>query len=549
MRIDALTVVLRPRSSWEAVELGTALVRRHARAVWAPWFACTLPAFVVANALAWLAGMPGLAMLAMWWLRPVFDRIPLFVLSRAVFGDVPSTRATLRGAFRGAGRAMLGYLTWRRLGPARALLLPIDVLEGASASGAAHRRRVLGGPAYGIASLCLLLFATFEGALAVGLAALALLFVPNEYLPDAMTDAWQHLRDSPGWVQLCENALAWAATSVIEPFYVGSGFGQYLNRRTEIEGWDIELAFRRLRARLLAAGATTALLAALLLVPRPSFAATPVFVPARSSALRAVEPPDAAAARGAAPIERQAEIRTRIDSARARIADATAKKRDAELRGLFASDYRDPSRFAGAVDRAFADPRLRPRQKVTTWEPRDPTPERQRATGANRWFEALGRVLALLGEIGLWLLLGALALLLAFTAKHWWPWLRSVGTEPSAPSAPVVDAVAVDVAPLPADIVAAARALWRDAQPRDALALVYRAAVEAMLASTGRVLPPGATEAQCLSASQALPDASRGAFARVVRQWQYAAWAERLPEQAEFDAALDAAAACFGWRT
>jgi hypothetical protein len=61
------------------------------------------------------------------------------------------------------------------------------------------------------------------------------------------------------------------------------------------------------------------------------------------------------------------------------------------------------------------------------------------------------------------------------------------------------------------------------------------------------VLPPGATEAQCLRAAQALPDPARRAFARVVRQWQYAAWAERLPPQAEFDAALDDAAACFGW--
>jgi hypothetical protein len=220
----------------------------------------------------------------------------------------------------------------------------------------------------------------------------------------------------------------------------------------------------------------------------------------------------------------------------------------AALRRIFGRDYRDPARFGQAIERAFNDPRLHPRRKITTWEPKHPSaPGKPGSSPA--WLQAIAGVIAAIGEIGLWLLLGALVLLLALTAKHWWPWLRSVGTEPSAPSAPVVDAVAVDVAPLPADIVAAARALWRDAQPRDALALVYRAAVEAMLASTGRVLPPGATEAQCRSASQALPDATRGAFARVVRQWQYAAWAVRLPEQAEFDAALDAAAACFGWRT
>ena len=100
MRLEDLTVALRPRSAWEAVELGTALVRRHARAVWRPWLAGTLPAFALVNAACFAIDAPWLAMLLMWWLKPLFDRIPLYVLSRAVFVEVPGTRATLRGAFR-----------------------------------------------------------------------------------------------------------------------------------------------------------------------------------------------------------------------------------------------------------------------------------------------------------------------------------------------------------------------------------------------------------------------------------------------------------------
>ena len=53
MRLDDLSVELRPRTPWEAVELGTALVRRHARAIWRPWLALSLPVFVASNALAW----------------------------------------------------------------------------------------------------------------------------------------------------------------------------------------------------------------------------------------------------------------------------------------------------------------------------------------------------------------------------------------------------------------------------------------------------------------------------------------------------------------
>ena len=54
MRIDQISVELRPRSSWEAVELGTALVRTHARAIWIPYVLLTLPTFAALCAvLAW----------------------------------------------------------------------------------------------------------------------------------------------------------------------------------------------------------------------------------------------------------------------------------------------------------------------------------------------------------------------------------------------------------------------------------------------------------------------------------------------------------------
>ena len=39
------------------------------------------------------------------------------------------------------------------------------------------------------------------------------------------------------------------AMSLIAPFYVAGGFALYLNRRSELEGWDIEICLRRLLAR------------------------------------------------------------------------------------------------------------------------------------------------------------------------------------------------------------------------------------------------------------------------------------------------------------
>ena len=42
---------------------------------------------------------------------------------------------------------------------------------------------------------------------------------------------------------------------VWEPIYVACGFSLYLNRRTVLEAWDIELVFRRMRQRLVGASA------------------------------------------------------------------------------------------------------------------------------------------------------------------------------------------------------------------------------------------------------------------------------------------------------
>src|SRR4029079_19757194 len=55
------------------------------------------------------------------------------------------------------------------------------------------------------------------------------------------------------------------AVLLLEPFYVAGGFGLYLNRRTLLEGWDIEVALRR-RAERRTAAVRAALTAAVVLL-------------------------------------------------------------------------------------------------------------------------------------------------------------------------------------------------------------------------------------------------------------------------------------------
>ena len=506
MQLDRLQAELRPRSAWEAMELGTALVRRNAGVVWRAWLLASLPVFVLCNALAWALDMLWLAALVMWWLKPAFDRVPLFVLSRSVFAHPVGVREGAWAAWRLGRGALLRDLTWGRISFRRALVLPVSLLEGATGKTLRERRRVLAGQGGETVVWLTLLCLHFEALLVAAVIALVPLFVPVEFLSESARAVWSLVFEAPPrWAQLLVNLATWGATSLVEPFYVGAGFGLYLNRRTQLEGWDIEIAFRRMRQRLRAGAAT--LMVALLCVA-----------------------PLAVRAQDAGPQEKATD----------------AGARSATRTSVFADAAADPRRFQDAVERAYRDPLLHPVRKQTTWVPKVKPRERDPGTPWSlRWLDALTGGLA---ELVLWGLLVLAALWLLWKLPQWWPGLLSPAPREARAPPPVHESEAPHQDALPHDIAAAARRLWSEGKPRAALALLYRASVEAMAKRIDATLPPGATEAQCLRASRRLPDADdRSAFADIVRTWQHAAYAQRLPDADAFERLLARGGQRFGW--
>ncbi|MGH8499883.1 MAG: hypothetical protein ACRERV_13920, partial [Methylococcales bacterium] len=85
MQIEKITVQVRPRPAWEAVDLGFLMLQRWISNIAFSWLAVTLPIFLLLN--YWFSDRPLLAAAIFWWLLPLFDRIPLDILSRAVFGE------------------------------------------------------------------------------------------------------------------------------------------------------------------------------------------------------------------------------------------------------------------------------------------------------------------------------------------------------------------------------------------------------------------------------------------------------------------------------
>jgi hypothetical protein len=520
MKIEDLTVALRPRTAWEAVELGTAMVRRHASAVWKPWLLMSLAAFALVNAVCWVIGTIWLAGVVMWWLKPAFDRVPLYVLSRAVFGHVPSVRETVRAQWSFGRRWMPSYLLWRRFGPVRSLYLPVDLLEGGTSDEARARRRALGSPVYGIASVVLLVFAHFELALMLGAVFVVMLFAPSDLIQETAARMWNVFESQQDWVQFATNAVMWMATSVLEPFYVGAGFGLYLNRRTEIEAWDIEMVLRRLRKRLASSAAPLLVLCTLWFgVLHPAHAQD--------------EDPFVA--------------ETPASTATAPVAAASGKRAERTLHEVFGEQTVEDDGWRQAVKRAYEDPTVSPKRTVTQWVPKNPG-EKPDEPRPNPAFGRLGEWLASIGEYGLWIVVGALVLVLLVTAPKWLRWIRDASDRRERVEDEVKRETIPEEAPLPDDVAATARRLWQAGRGRDALALLYRASVEAMTQRAHVVLVPGATEAHTLRASRQLPTAEeRDAFARIVRTWQIAAYAHGLPDNDEFDELLALLSQRFFW--
>ncbi len=183
----------------------------------------------------------GWAVLALIWTKPWLDRSILFVLARAAFGD--ETRFADLWAQRRAvaWQGLLGALTIRRLSPWRSYVQPVLQLEGQH--GKARRERIarILGSHRGAALAMQSAFATVETGLTLGLASLIPWLAPaddrSQWLA-AMTGA------GSGWTTAAQLLCFAVAVAVVEPFFVGAGFAMYLNRRVELEAWDIEQEFR-----------------------------------------------------------------------------------------------------------------------------------------------------------------------------------------------------------------------------------------------------------------------------------------------------------------
>lgn len=510
MRLSDASVVIRPRNAWEAMDLGILLSQRHRRLLMASWAIASLPVFALLSLLLW--DWPSLALLLFWWLKPAFERLPLYILSKALFGETPGLGQALRQWPRLLKPQLLASLTWRRLSMSRSFLMPVVQLEGLSGDARQQRLGVLLQRNAGAARWLTLIGMHLEGALWIGLMVLFYLLLPQQV---ELEWNWQSLivaaQQDWLWLEHLTNVFYALVLVAWEPIYVACGFSLYLNRRTELEAWDIELVFRRLRQRLAGTTALLVMAGALLLAPTQSLWAAPA-----STAKQAVAGPESPRL-----LQQTLTSQAAQDSIKAILEKPPFKNQESVTRYRFGEEQA-PKKDAKGQPPGWLKSLLESLDKGH--------------------FSTLGKGL----EILLWgLLLGALAWLL----WHYRDWLRTfVGWRPHPrkkrpPVRPQqLFGLEVGSQTLPDDVAARAAELW-PSQPREALGLLYRALLSRLLEDFQLPLDIGDTEGQVLEHVKALQHPQLESFSiELTRHWQNMAYGHQTPG-AQAQPQL-----CDGWR-
>lgn len=506
MRLSDATVVIRPRTTWEAMDLGVLMSQQHRRLLMTSWAIVTLPLFTLLSVLLW--DSPSLAVFIFWWLKPAYERLPLYILSKALFGETPTLRQALREWPRLLKPQLLASLTWRRLSLSRSFLMPVVQLEGLDGSARQQRLQVLLQRNAGAAQWLTIIGVHLETALWIGLMVLFYLLLPQQIETDW---DWQSLILAADhdwrWLEHLTNAFYALVLVVWEPIYVACGFSLYLNRRTQLEAWDIELVFRRLRQRL-NAGVLSVLLAVCLLLPSvPSvWAAEPDSSPEAPRLLNQ-------------PLTSQASR----DSIKALLEQTPFKNKESVTRYRFGDD---PAAEAKSDNKGQAPQWLK---TLLGWL------DGQR-------FNTLATVI----EVLLWgTLIAALAGLIwryreflqAFVSRR--PTLTVRARRPAPQQAFGLD---LNRDTLPDDIAAHAERLWQT-QPRAALSLLYRGLLSHVLHDFDLPLKAADTENQVLARIEQLQRPELLAFSRTLTaHWLNMAYGHRVPA-AHLQQEL-----CDGWR-
>ncbi|WP_394778682.1 hypothetical protein [Undibacterium sp.] len=503
MQLEKLQVDLRPRSNAQALDLGFSLLHAHAASMYKTWLAVWLPLMALVAVLSYFFEQEsGIWIFVSWWLRPLLERAPLYVLSREIFGEQVSVREALRawpGQLKGGWFRLLTW--WRPFMAGYGLYQPVWQLEAVRGKAASARLRAVGAhktgqSAYWFGAACF----GFEAVLQFGLFGLLSLFFDQGGIANPVS----LLMDMRGKPDSALSALLTVAafafgSGVMGPVYTACCFSLYLNRRARLEAWDIEIVLRQITPS--AAGKSrSGRQAALLMLLAPAVFALAMQHPAQAEAadskIQCEVPPFMQLKTQPGPVHSADQARLRT-----------------EVKELFATDD------------------LRGYECEEAWQSKKTTDDKPKKNEPHWSFKEFA-LLALAAKVMLITAAFCFVAWLLYYFRDKIPSLRK--TQPLA--ATEVAGLDIRAESLPDDVAAAVLALWSARERRNALALLYRATLSRLVEEDGLAIARGATEGDCLRLVQLACE--RGQLARsrldiastVTTLWLNGAYGERWPD-------------------
>ncbi|MDJ0779351.1 MAG: DUF4129 domain-containing protein [Gammaproteobacteria bacterium] len=491
MNLDKIQVNACLRSGWQAIDLGFLMARAWYRPLFLagaiPALICFVPLLILFLEDPFWAGF------CAWWLKPFFERVPLYVASRKLFEDEPSYGDILARARRLFTFDMLPLLLWRRLSVQRAFNAPVSVLEELKGSARAKRLRVLHGKYSDVAMSNQFVCFCFEMIFTIGLVLMFLFFTPERFFIEVY-DSYDELTLAGEWIY---TLAALIAMTLIMPFHSMAGFSLYLNRRIELEAWDIEINFRSLANRKQRAGGLAAWPLALGLALCLGLGA-PAGVDAATTHDR--------------------------ESARELIEEV--------LRGADYGQQKTVSKW-----------------RFKEWEDEDEGDETipEWLIEFIEWLLRNGNWSDGAGNLALWLkfmLIAVFVLLAIYLLKRYQGPLGSLVRRERRQAAPEV-LFGLEVTPesLPEDVTAEVRRLWLDQAYREAIGLLYRASLSRLIDRHELAFRDSHTEAECAAlVSERGIESLSTFFDELTRVWRRLAYGHQLPPGEVIDDL------CRGWQ-
>ncbi|MCG8313985.1 MAG: hypothetical protein MI976_12285 [Pseudomonadales bacterium] len=482
MNLSETSANIRPRNPYEAIDLGATMVRHWWKELWLIWFSVSLPFLLI----IWVAlyQHKGWTLLLLWWCKPLWETPLLHFIAEKLFNNKTTAKEILRRTPKLLLNDIIPKLTLRRISITRSFDMPVSELERLKSTARNKRLNVLHRTSSSAAIWLTIVGTHMETFLLTAFISLIWLFIPEHVAWDLSIFDFFVEEEYAIWRYL----FAYLAMSAIGPFYVAAGFSLYINRRTILEAWDIELTFKQLANRT---ANVTGTLACIVVVASVMTIAQPNQAFANSDDYHYT------------PNQSRDDI--------INIAESDSFNRIKEVE-LWLPKDRDLEDQEEPLDLSFLDSFF-------------------------KIFSSLAKVLELL----LWGIAIALVIfILIKLSQYRLKKARGKGLGPITTAPDTLFGLDIRKGSLPNDVIGAAKTLWQQQQFRDAYSLLYRGALAHIAHVRAVPLHESFTEEECVEQFQTFDDGLEPLFfAQLTQQWQMIAYGHQVPENSIFETTCD----------